>query len=130
MRRPLYVCFFLMSTFFSCDKNDNPSEQEREAKAIDAMFAEIESLVSNRTCNDSITWGFTSYGHKACGGPVGFIAYPLHIDTTTFLNKVEEHKNAQQQFNQKWDIISDCMGVVQPTKIVCKDGEPVFLYTE
>jgi hypothetical protein len=42
-------------------------------------------------------------GSKACGGPTGFIAYSLKLNTTDFLDKVEKYTNSQKRFNNKWD---------------------------
>jgi hypothetical protein len=40
--------------------------------------------------------GFTSIGSKACGGPTGFVAYSLKLNTTEFLDKVKKIHNYQK----------------------------------
>jgi hypothetical protein len=47
-------------------------------------------------------WNFTPIGSKACGGPTGFIAYSLKLNTTDFLDKVEKY-TPKKEFNNKWD---------------------------
>ena len=119
--------FLLVGICFSCSSDDRLT-QEQEANNLDEMFSEIESLASSLNCNDSSEWTFTSYGDKACGGPVGFIAYSTNIDTVLFLKKIEDHRIAQQRFNEKWGIVSDCSTPAQPIGVICENGNPVFEY--
>ena len=117
----------LIGICFSCN-NDDALTQEQQAQNLDQMFSEIEILATSENCDDSAEWTFTSYGSKACGGPLGFIAYPINIGTELFLKKIEEYTTAQQEFNQKWGIVSDCSVPSQPSEIICKNGSPVFEY--
>ena len=117
----------LIGLFFSCN-NDDGLTQEQEAQNLNQMFSEIESLANSEKCIDSEEWTFTSYGSKACGGPVGFIAFSTKIDTELFLEKIEEHRAAQEEFNQKWEIISDCSVPPEPSGILCENESPVFEY--
>ncbi|MDY8135498.1 hypothetical protein [Aquimarina sp. 2201CG5-10] len=118
---------FLIGICFSCD-DDDALIQEQEAQNLNQLFFEIESLATSENCNDSAEWTFTSYGSKACGGPVGFIAYSTNIDTELFIKKIQEHRTAQQKFNQKWGVISDCSLPLQPSGVLCENGIPVFEY--
>lgn len=117
----------LIGICFSCN-DDAALTQEQQAQNLDQMFSEIEILATSENCDDSAEWTFTSYGSKACGGPLGFIAYPINIGTELFLKKIEEYTTAQQEFNQKWGIVSDCYVPSQPSEIICKNGSPVFEY--
>ncbi len=119
--------FLLLGLSLSCT-DDKELSQEEENEYILQLFTEIETLANSQTCTDSSEWKFTAYGSKACGGPVGYIAYADNIDTVLFLEKIEEHESAQQAYNQKWGIISDCSVPAQPSGIRCEDGEPVFEY--
>ena len=121
---------FLLTTlaFISCSNDDKSSTQEQEAQQLSEMFTEIEALSSSESCGDASEWTYTTYGSKACGGPIGYIAYSQNIDTALFLQKIEEHKIAQQAFNEKWSIISDCSLPQQPDAVVCENGNPVFEY--
>jgi hypothetical protein len=119
--------FFLIGICFSCSDSEGVT-QEQEAQILNQMFSEIENLASNVNCNNSSQWAFTNYGSKACGGPIGFIAYSTNIDIDSFLEKIEEHRTAQKEFNEKWGIISDCSIPSQPSGIICENGKPVFEY--
>jgi hypothetical protein len=49
-------------------------------------------LSTSKQCENSADWAFTSIGSKACGGPTGFVAYSLKLNTTEFPTKL---KNTQ-----------------------------------
>ena len=121
--------FFLFGISLSCSQNDGMT-QEKEAQNLSVMFSEIALLAASVTCEDASEWSYTSYGEKACGGPVGFIAYATTIDTVAFLQKVEVHRAAEQAFNKKWGIISTCDAPAEPSGVVCENGTPVFTYQD
>ena len=120
---------FLLGISLSCGQNDGMT-QEEEAQNLSVMFSEIELLAGSVTCEDASEWSYTSYGEKACGGPVGFVAYATTIDTVAFLQKVEAHRAAEQAFNIKWGIISTCDTPAEPSGIICENGTPVFTYQD
>lgn len=117
----------LIAICFSCS-NDDELTQEQEVDKLNQMFFEIESMASSLSCIDSSEWTFTSYGNKACGGPVGFIAYSKNIDVDFFLQRVEEYRIKQQKFNAKWGIFSDCSVPPKPTGVICENTVPVLEY--
>ena len=118
---------FIFGVLLSCNDN-NELTQVQEGQNLKQLFSEIENLATSRNCDDSAEWTFTSYGNKACGGYVGFIAYSMNIDTELFLKKIEEHRTAQSEFNEKWGIISDCSIPSQPSAVICENGNPVLEY--
>lgn len=123
----LFSLLLCISLLFSCSDSDDLT-QEQEAERLSELFTEIENLASSVDCEDSSNWTFTPYGSKTCGGPVGFIAYSTVIDTRDFLNKIEEHRTQQENFNRKWGVFSDCSVPPQPKGIRCEEGKPVFEY--
>jgi len=118
---------FLVCILSSCDEKNNTT-QEQEAQYIQQLYTEIQTMASSVPCENESQWNFTSYGSKACGGPVGFIAYPNTIDVNQFLQKVAAHRIAQENYNEKWQIASDCAAPVQPIDVVCENNLPVFVY--
>lgn len=104
------------------------SEREDQQLLTNALF-EIDSMASSKSCNNSLAWTFTSYGSKPCGGPVGYIAYSINIDTVLFLKKIEMHRIAQKTFNEKWGIVSECSVPTEPSGVVCnKEEKPELVY--
>ncbi len=127
MKISIFIALLLSMSIISCGSDDELS-QEQEAQNLSEMFSEIENLTISIDCENSSEWTFTSYGSKACGGPVGFIAYSLNIDVDLFQRLIEKHREKQQEFNKKWGIISDCSIPAQPTGVICEDGNPVLQY--
>jgi len=123
----LIAISLLMGICFSCS-NDEGITQEQEAANLSENLAEIEGMATAKNCDNPSEWTFTDYGEKACGGPVGYIAYSTNIDTELFLEKIEAHRVAQKRFNEKWGIISDCSLPAEPGGIICDNGNPVFIY--
>lgn len=123
----LILLLLLIGFSFSCNKNNNMT-QEQEAEVLSEMLSEIKGMANSETCEDATEWTYVSYGSKACGGPIGYIAYSTKINTVLFLKKVEEHRAAQSKFNEKWKIISDCSIPQEPNGVLCEDGSPALAY--
>lgn len=122
------IGFTFLMTLFVCCTADDENTQEQEAQYLTQLLTEIEMLAASENCNVSSEWTFTSYGSKACGGPTGYIAYSRTIDVDSFLAKIEKHKTAEQEFNVKWAIVSDCAFATSPTAVNCENGKPVLEY--
>lgn len=112
--------------FQSCLNNE--SSQDQEAQNLCTLLDEIEEISISVSCTDAADWTFTEYGSKACGGPVGYIAYPTTIDINAFLAKIDAHRQAQEDYNKKWGIISDCSVPAMPTGVECQNGKPSLVY--
>ena len=121
------VLVLLSSTLTSCQDNETLS-QDQAALDLQDMFTEIESMVNTISCDNSDDWTFIGYGSKVCGGVVGYIAYPEFIDTQLFIERIEAHKQAQEDFNKKFQIVGTCDVPREPTDVLCDDGVPKFVY--
>ncbi len=86
--------------------------------------------IDTAICTGPAQWSFTALGSKACGGPKTYIAYPHSIDTVAFLQLVKKYNEAEHAFNEKHNIISDCMAILPPAEVSCVDGKPVLVYSE
>ena len=118
---------FLLAVLSSCGSGDELI-QEQQAQRINQLFSEIKDLSSSVKCNDASKWAYTSYGHKACGGPLGYIAYSTQIDTVLFMQKIEEHRTLQEKFNEDWGIVSDCSLTQEPSGIKCEEKEAILIF--
>jgi hypothetical protein len=123
----LAVCFTIAAS--SCTKDSKSSQSEDDAK-LKTMMAEIKALSEKESCSNAAEWHFIAIGAKACGGPAAYIAYSEKLDTAAFTKKVRVYTKAQEDFNKKYNIASDCMAVIPPKIIICEDGKPklVTLY--
>ena len=127
MRSSILIVLLFSMFITSCNRDDDLS-REQEAQKLSEMFSEIENLALSVACENSAEWTFTNYGSKACGGPVGFMAYSVNIDVEFFLELVEEYREKQQAFNEKWGIVSDCSVPPQPIGVICQDGSAILEY--
>lgn len=119
----------LTAAFTSCEKDDVENVRERDEQRLEDLYNEIKEIAESVTCEDSGEWEFTALGAKACGGPVGYIAYSNTIDTEAFLDKVKLYTELQNQYNIDWEIISDCSTPAKPIGVECnEEGKPEFIY--
>lgn len=98
------------------------SSQKYDEAQLDKLKASIESEISKEKCTDANEWTFAPMGAKACGGPQLYIAYPKKIEAT-ILPKINDYTEKVKAFNQKYNIMSDCMMVMPPTSIKCVNGK-------
>lgn len=122
-----YVVTLLIILNLSCVKGDVFLRSQDEQN-LETLWKEIQKLVSAEDCKEASDLRFTAYGHKACGGPVGYIAYSSEINTRLFLKKIEEHRQAQEAFNARWDILSNCSLPTEPRGVRCENGKAVLVY--
>jgi len=118
------ICLF----FFSCSASNDVSTSEKEKQELLGMFARINEIANSVKCINADEWRYTSYGSKPCGGPNGYIAYSIKIDTITFLKLIEEHKLAQKKYNEERGIMSDCSIPAEPIGVTCEKDKAVLLY--
>lgn len=120
--------FLLMFLAFGCESVDSenpvlyPSDMQK-------VYKEMVSLSESETCSDSEDWLFTAYGSKACGGPIGYIAYSKKIDQNYFLGLVDRFTGLQAEYNRKTGAVSDCALALRPTRVSCENGKPKFIYS-
>lgn len=99
---------------------------KEESQEMDDLKAEITSLADSEKCTNAAEWKTVGLGLKACGGPVSYIAYSNKIDEKSFLEKVNFYNQKADGYNKKYNLVSDCMLVMQPENIVCENDKPVF----
>lgn len=119
--------FFIMLIALSCEKSEIQLQAVDKANLAE-MLKEIQAQVDAVTCENSEGWSFIALGSKGCGGPQMYIAYPHSIDTDAFLKLVKNYTDAEGRYNEKHGIISDCMMVMPPSRVVCEGGKPVLVY--
>jgi hypothetical protein len=132
--------FFIILVSFSCSEKsveaacdtsgtiNQGSSREDDEKLLNDLYAEIEVISKEFACSDAKEWKFTEIGQKACGGPQGYIAYNVNIDTECFLKKVKYYTTLTGTFNDKYGVVSDCSVAPIPSGIECRNGEPVLDY--
>jgi hypothetical protein len=120
--------FLLMFLAFGCESVDseNPVVYPSDMQEV---YKEMVALSESQICSNSEEWLFTAYGSKACGGPIGYIAYSKKIDQNYFLGLVDRFTELQAEYNRKTGAVSDCALAVRPTRVTCENGKPKFMYS-
>ena len=111
----------------ACKKNTERTKEAEELK-LKNLLAEIKDLSEQIKCENEADWKFRPIGSKACGGPTGYVSYSSKSDTVAFIQKVEKYTAEQANFNKKWKIVSDCMFVLPPKKVICENEKPKLVY--
>ncbi|PKF74408.1 hypothetical protein [Chryseobacterium sp. PMSZPI] len=104
------------------DRPIDEDSQKYDQAQIDKLKASIESEVSGEKCNNASEWTFAPMGIKSCGGPQLYIAYPKKIEAT-ILPRINEYTDKVRVFNEKYNIMSDCVMVMPPTSLKCVNGK-------
>lgn len=112
------------------DISERPADENSEKydqALLDEMRTEIESAIAKEKCSKSSEWTFAPMGSKACGGPVRYIAYPKKMQDV-IAPKISDYTQKMSDFNNKYNIVSDCMLAAEPTGVRCENGNAVFIY--
>ena len=117
----------LLSSFFlgvNCsEQGDSTTGQEKDKASIDKLREEIASLAEASVCSETYTCFSIGVGSKPCGGHWEYLVYSNSIDVSTLQEKVEELNEMEKAYNEKYEVMSDCMMVMPPQAIVCEDGK-------
>ncbi|HMR18012.1 MAG TPA: hypothetical protein PKA53_01820 [Sphingobacterium sp.] len=128
MKRLMSIMFVAISFVLSCEESESRLQAVDKADLAE-LLKEIKGQIDTAVCTDPETWSFTALGSKACGGPQMYIAYPHTIDTVVFLALAKQYTHAEQAYNKKHGIVSNCMMVMPPEGIVCEGEKPVLVYS-
>lgn len=93
-----------------------------------SMLAEIqtdiESIVSDKSCDGEGGCKVLTYGKKACGGPSAYIIYGNKIDEALLIKKCNEFTSLQSEVNRRFGLVSDC-SILNVPEITCVGGQCV-----
>jgi hypothetical protein len=119
----------LTATLFclSCSSDDVASK-ESDFLELALRLDTLKQELAQTACVAASDWSFVAYGAKACGGPQGFIAYPINALATTFLTRLQAYTVFENELNLKWGVTSDCSVNLPPDSVQCIDGVPVLIY--
>lgn len=120
--------FLFMLLVLGCESVDSESPVVYPSD-MQEIYKEMVRLSESETCSNSEDWLFTSYGSKACGGPIGYIAYSKKIDQNYFLGLVNKFTELQAENNRKTGAVSDCALAIRPTSVSCESGKPKLIYS-
>lgn len=129
MNRPnlFFYSVILCATLFtsSCKKED---KQNKEREELEQLYNQIKDIAESSTCGQNQELKHIAVGAKACGGPTAYLGYSSSINLSEFENMVAKYNQLQQNYNKKWNVISDCMALAPPKSVTCENGKPKLIY--
>lgn len=120
----------VLLVILACEKQTMIGSPEAESLLLERLYHEIDSIAGSVRCENPKEWRFTAVGEKACGGPAAYVAYSTQMDTTGFLNKVALYTEMQHVYNEKWDVVSDCLFLTPPARVICEDGKAKLVWDD
>ena len=91
-------------------------DQQSDRANLQRLEQEARALAQIDGCGQSSQCQVAPVGAKACGGPKVYLPYCIiTTDTAALMRKLDELKNADMAFNQKYQVISDCSFVTPPS---------------
>lgn len=119
----ILVFLILLGIVVSCSSDDEANSD------LEEQFNALVALSESVTCDDGSEWRTAGIGAKPCGGPTGYIAYSIRIDTVDFLGRLETYNEAVRARNEREGLISDCMFIGPPIDIQCENGKAILIYS-
>lgn len=119
----LFLCWLV-----GCDTVPNEIPMDEKLQ-LEKLLEALISLSESQPCTNAGDWLITGYGAKACGGPMGHIAYSKKINHDNFIKLVNQFTEAQSAYNAKSGTISNCMIDPIPTRVACENGKAVLKYS-
>jgi hypothetical protein len=121
------IATFLISLFVvSCELATTEPILVTSEELLSAQ-AEIIRIAESVPCTNPSEWKFTPMGNKACGGPARYIAYHQSVERE-FLDLVERFTSLQKAYNEKNNVLSDCLLVGPPRTIQCEGNKATLVY--
>jgi hypothetical protein len=121
------IGIFLISLFVVSCELSTTEPLIITAEELIAAQAEIIQLAESVPCTNASEWKFTPMGSKACGGPARYLAYHQSVERE-LLDLVERFTTAQKAYNEKNNVLSDCLLVGPPRTIQCEANKAVLVY--
>lgn len=117
----------ILAIVFGCSKNAEPSQDQDKLDLLN-LKDEIEQIINSEGCNEIATCYFIAFGSKPCGGAWSYLVYSSAIDVELLQQKVTYYNKLESEYNIKWNVISDCMAVLPPSKVECVNGKCTAIF--
>ncbi|HLT86613.1 MAG TPA: hypothetical protein VKZ57_03425 [Sphingobacterium sp.] len=116
---------------YACENSEIGNDQETDRKKLADMRQEILDRIDAIPCENAEDWRPQALGRKACGGPQEYVPYPEAVDESgELLELIKEYTRLEEEYNKKYNIISDCRAIAPPKGVRCEDGKPVLYNDE
>ncbi len=119
--KKVLIFFSLAVLILGCDVLSG--QETVNQSYLEAQLKEINDFVQSGNCDNQAQCNYLPIGHKACGGPAGYVVFSDNIDVEALNKMIEKYTDDQRIYNKENNIISDCSMVNPPEKIGCIDGK-------
>lgn len=124
-----YILIFLTFFAFNCSSNEDLSGQEvKDRQELDKLKLEIINIADLSVCSEEFSCDFIGLGSKPCGGKWEYLVYSNSIDYVELIVKVKVYNDLEKKYNEKYNIVSDCMAVLPPDDVICENGKCKAVY--
>jgi hypothetical protein len=91
------------------------NDQETEHQNLQRLEAEARALANASGCTTAGSCQSAAVGAKACGGPRSYVVYcATTTDVPRLTQALEALRKAEEAYNQRHGIVSDCAMVLPP----------------
>jgi hypothetical protein len=94
---------------------------------LDSVLRVVQTLTSDRACDDVSQCRAMAFGAKPCGGPWRYLVYSIRTtDSARLAEAVGAYNAAEAELNRQEGRMSDCRVVEMPT-LACRMGACVAI---
>ena len=116
----LIIVFMFQS--FQCKEDIYISDKDTLFENLQNDKQEILDYIASFPCDGTSGCDFIAFGSKPCGGPWEYLVYSNTVDVTYLTDLVTNYNLNEAQYNETYNIYSDCAVVNPPENIGCIDG--------
>ncbi|NHN27450.1 hypothetical protein FIA58_017355 [Flavobacterium jejuense] len=117
----LVAIVFLFQSF-QCEEDRGDRNKKGQFEKLQNEKQEILDYIASVPCDETSGCNFIAFGSKPCGGPWEYLVYSNAIDINLLTNLVNNYNSDEAQYNELYNIYSDCTVVDPPENIECIDG--------
>lgn len=117
----LLIIVFLFQSF-QCEEDIYISDKDTQFENLQNDKQEILDYIASFPCDGTSGCDFIAFGSKPCGGPWEYLVYSNTVDVTYLTDLVTNYNLNEAQYNETYNIYSDCAVVNPPENIGCIDG--------
>lgn len=119
------ITIMLVIVGLGCAAEKSMEDERLELQAQKSVIAE---LANSGNCVDDAECKLMGLGSKPCGGPWSWLVYSTSMDVAQLATMVNSYNAAEETFNHKWGMGSDCSIAVRPDSLKCLVGKCVAYY--
>ncbi|MDM4767012.1 hypothetical protein [Pelomonas sp. SE-A7] len=114
---PLFLLLPLLIS--ACSAAPPPSASEARS-----LHAQLKAEIGEAVCDSDAQCRSLAVGHKACGGPAGYLAWSSKQGSEARIKDLAQRQAAAEKAEaQRSGMVSDCAVVADPGAY-CKPGKP------